>query len=446
MRYNKIFAVLIFLYIIFYAGLSHARIYIDIGPPRIIPFPIAISRFNVFENPNYALDTDNIRLALEAEKILLKDLKLTGFLEIFSFEDFPKNVRESFSIDKEQNINFDFWNEHPAEALVLGSAFTEDGEKITVQFRLYDLIRKESLTGLRFRGHMNDLYQIIHNIADEIIFHITGIKGVFQTKLCFCTTKSGNKEICSIDFDGRNWTSITQNGSINLSPSWSPDSTKISFTSYMKRNPDLYVLTLSDQSTQKISSKEGLNAGASWSPDGKSMAVMMRDGDYTKIFLMNQDGSHPTILTTKSGNEASPTWSPDGKSIALVSDRSGTPQIYIVDLDTRKMHRLTYEGTYNVSPSWSPNGERIAYSSMEENFNIFTINIEGNIIWQLTDKERNNEDPTWSPDGRFIAFTSDRTGRKHIYVMNTNGSNQRQLTFSHKEEMAPDWSSYLNSK
>ena len=50
-----------------------------------------------------------------------------------------------------------------------------------------------------------------------------------------------------------------------------------------------------------------------------------------------------------------------------------------------------------------------------------------------------NESPTFSPDGRRIAFTSRRSGRKQIYVMELDGSNQRPITSEGSNDMA-DWS------
>ncbi len=37
----------------------------------------------------------------------------------------------------------------------------------------------------------------------------------------------------------------------------------------------------------------------------------------------------------------------------------------------------------------------------------------------------------WSPDGRKIAFSSAQAGPENIYVLNADGSDQRQLTHSH---------------
>jgi Tol biopolymer transport system component len=49
-------------------------------------------------------------------------------------------------------------------------------------------------------------------------------------------------------------------------------------------------------------------------------------------------------------------------------------------------------------------------------------------------------DPAWSPDGRSIAFRSTRDGNPEIYVMNADGSGQRNLTRSPADEGWIAWS------
>lgn len=63
---------------------------------------------------------------------------------------------------------------------------------------------------------------------------------------------------------------------------------------------------------------------------------------------------------------------------------------------------------------------------------------------------RVNEEPAWSPDGSQIAFSSNRSGNYDIYIMNSNGSNLRQLTSDplaslyfvpgNADDYAPAWS------
>jgi len=61
------------------------------------------------------------------------------------------------------------------------------------------------------------------------------------------------------------------------------------------------------------------------------------------------------------------------------------------------------------------------------NFEIYTINADGTGLANLTNRPERDECPHWSPDGRSVAFVSDRGGGG-IYVMASDGSNQRLLT------------------
>jgi Tol biopolymer transport system component len=62
-------------------------------------------------------------------------------------------------------------------------------------------------------------------------------------------------------------------------------------------------------------------------------------------------------------------------------------------------------------------------------------------IRQLTSSTATNVRPAWSHDGKSIAFQSNRDGPYHIYVMNADGSNLRQLTSGDEnDDRHPSWS------
>src|SRR5688500_4937629 len=50
------------------------------------------------------------------------------------------------------------------------------------------------------------------------------------------------------------------------------------------------------------------------------------------------------------------------------------------------------------------------------------------MLVRLTNNSAMDDRPVWSPDGRTIAFSSNRDGKKEIYVMDVDGANVKRLT------------------
>lgn len=74
------------------------------------------------------------------------------------------------------------------------------------------------------------------------------------------------------------------------------------------------------------------------------------------------------------------------------------------------------------------------------NWEIYSMNTDGSDQVNLTNRQSREIDPAWSPDGTKIAFASDRTGSFQIYVMDPDGRNQAQLTHGPGDHVWPAWS------
>ena len=416
---------------LFYPIAGMGIIYIDIDSPHIRKFYLAVP-----EIEEVGRVPQGIRR--EIEQTLTQDLIIADLFHLMERDKLPqKGVYVT-----EATVDFGAWAAVGTEFL-LSVGLSVKGDNVSAEFRLFDVVQGVYITGKRYRAPKEGTRLVVHKMADEIVYQLTGEKGIFRTRMLFVSNRTGNKEVYVMDVDGHNQKNVTRNGSINISPAWSRDGKSFLYTCFRRRNPDLYQISLSTGRTTLLSAVTGLNATPAWSPDGKRIAMMMRGKDNTDIYVLSPRGKNPSKLTRSWANEASPTWSPDGKQIAFVSDRSGSPQIYIVDLATRKARRLTFEGGYNCSPAWSPKGDRIAFAGREgRRFQIYSVRPDGTKLRKLTDKG-NNEHPSWAPNGRHIAFASTRKGNYDIYIMTEDGGGPWRVTTSRGNDTEPAWSPWL---
>jgi TolB protein len=419
--------------------IASAKIYIDIHTPSTRKLPIAI---DPFKNLGTIPDKENISSQLIG--VMTHDLEISGFFQIIDPKSFIENPQTAgITSDK---INWTDWSTIGAEALVKGG-FSLDGKNLMMEGRLFDVIQGKFLAGKRYFGKVEDFRLMAHKLVNEIIYQLTGEKSIFETKIAFVSTLSGNKEIYLMDVDGENRQRITSHRSICLSPVWSPDGKRMLFTSYKRGNPDIYLKDIFYGNENIISKEKGLNISPAFSPDGKKIALTLsvEDGN-SELFLINLNGNKLDRLTTDWGTDVSPSFSPDGKRIAFVSDRSGSPQIYSLNVEDKSVKRLTFEGNYNASPEWSPRGDKIAFSRMMGNkFDIYVMDPDGSNCQKLT-SIGNNEDPSWSPNGRYLIFSSDRERGKKLYIMQANGANQIRVTSGKGEDTSPAWSPMIGER
>ena len=81
------------------------------------------------------------------------------------------------------------------------------------------------------------------------------------------------------------------------------------------------------------------------------------------------------------------------------------------------------------APRFSPNGKKIIMSfAMDGNSDIYTMDLENRIVRE-TNHPSIDTSPSYSPDGKFTTFNSDRSGYQQIYIMKSDGSNVKRISF-----------------
>lgn len=340
------------------------------------------------------------------------------------------------------------WSGIGTEFLVKAALKSQEGQLVLEGF-VYEVKSGQQILARRYVGDRKDHKVIARTFGNNIMEALTGLPGIFLTKIAMSCDRSGKKEIYVMDFDGTNVKQVTRHRSIAFAPAWNPDGTKLAYSLYTRRrdnnkNIDLYEFNFSNNKVKLLSDRKGINSGAFYHPKDNSIALTMSFLGNPEIFLL--EGSKVTRLTKSFGFDVDPAFSPDGSKIAFVSSRSGMPMVYAMNMDGSKVQRLTYAGKYNATPAWSPTNQKIAFSGWVDGiFDVFIMNPDGTHIERLTKGMGNNEDPYFSPDGNFIVFSSNRAGGKNIYVMNMDGSYVKRLTFGLGQCVAPKWSRPLEA-
>jgi len=409
-----------------------------IDDPNFRPYPIAVPAFK-------ELGTGAAELAKEGVEVLRNDLGIAGSFKVLDPRSYLADpAKEGLT---GAAINFADWINVGAEGLVkVGIAAS--GADAVLEGRLFDAATGRELLLAKLSGPKQDLRRLVHQLADRIVKHFTGVRSVFSTQIAFAKKIKGNKAICVMDFDGHGERCLVTNDSINLLPAWSPEGRYIYFSSYLKGGPHAWRVEVATGRTNLISKQRGLNIGVAAAPDGSAIALTLSRDDNSEIYRMAPDGTKPVRLTHNFAIDASPSWSPDSKKIAFVSERSGNPQIYVLPAAGGDPRRVTFQGNYNQTPDWSPRGDWILFNARDERlvYDIFKVNPDSGEIRRLTQDQGNNEHPSWSPDGNLVVFNSTRAGESKLYVMSADGTNQRMISRGSGEYTNPVWGPWTPEK
>ncbi len=383
----------------------------------------------------------------EFERTLRADLEFTGVFRIHGPEVFSV-----LTLTGEREHDFVQYASLDNEVVIVVQ-LTQEGDRIVVEGRGFDLPQGRYLFGKRYQGTYDLSRRMAHIFSDEILAFLTSLRGVARTQISFSSDRDGdrNKEIYMMDYDGANQRRVTAHESLTLAPTWSPTNDVLAYISYFEGGPSIYAADIQTGRKSSILVDHPSVFSPTFSPDGQDLAFTQSVDGNMEIFRCTRSPttnqcSKPIRLTHSGGIDTNPAWSPNGREIAFTSSRGGDPQIYVMDAEGTNARRLSFDGKYNEGASWHPKGTKITFSHRDESgkrFDIAILDLTTLEMKIITDGlTGSHEAPSFSPDGRFVAFESTRVGGRQIFIMPTAGGEIRQIT-SRGNNFGPAWSNYL---
>lgn len=212
------------------------------------------------------------------------------------------------------------------------------------------------------------------------------------------------------------------------------------------------VCAAADQPTKVVPEdlfKLALIDDAQISHDGKQVAFVVTrlDGRQNKylstIWVVPTDASHSPRQLTRGESDTKPRWSPNDTTLAFVRLVAGKSQIYSIHVIPfgGEARSLTAAKDGATDPLWSHDGARILYRVVDRDEKP-KVRVDWRSAGTTPEQKFAKSDVRTITRMRFesngVGYTYDR--RMHLWVMNGDGSQPRQLTTGAYEESNPRWS------
>ncbi|MEM8983503.1 MAG: Tol-Pal system beta propeller repeat protein TolB [Pseudomonadota bacterium] len=411
---------------------SDAELVIELDKVGIKPSPIAIVPFG---------NESGTALPVDVASVIANDLARSGR---FAPLDADKMLsRPTRGID----VNFSDWRRVGVDSVLVGRVEkTTDG--FLLQFQLFDVFGARQILGYRLPASERGLRLAAHRAADMVYEQLTGIAGVFSTRIAYITvTGPVDKRRYSMvvaDADGENQYVIAQSTEYPLmSPAWSPDGRELAYVSFQGGQSSIVVQSLRTGTVRTVSRRNGINGAPAWSPDGRTLAVTLSgDNGNPDIWLLRVTDGQARRLTSNRAIDTEASFSPDGRYVYFTSDRAGAPQVYRIGVDGGDIERVTFEGSYNARPRLSPNGDKLAVVHQVKNqFRIAAHDVERRDVLVLTEGSQ-DESPAFAPNGETIIYATRRNGKGVLQTVSIDGAVSQRLAASEGDVREPVWSPF----
>jgi TolB protein len=278
-----------------------------------------------------------------------------------------------------------------------------------------------------------------HRLADDVVFKLTGVNGIAETKIGFKVDTGAHSEIYVADFDGYNPQAVTSDKTIVAAPCFVPGHLALYYTSYKLGPAKVFYQNLTTGERRNISLHPGDAFSPAVSSEGKVAMVLSKSGS-PDIYVCNADGSNLKQLTHTREDESSPCWSPDGKWICYAAKINERRALWKISADGGEPQRIATSGVSNPSePDWSPDGKWIVFTTQYAGgFNICVVPAQGGTATVLV----NGEDPSWAPNSRTVVFAQRKGGNRILSLLDVPTKQVKdvsRVSGSNSSNSQPSW-------
>ncbi len=177
------------------------------------------------------------------------------------------------------------------------------------------------------------------------------------------------------------------------------------------------------------------------------IASVVENPNYeSDVVITDTTGRIIQNITNHPANDGAPKWSPDGEQIAFLSNRNGEVhtwcagagdecmyQLFTIKPDGTDLKQITTDWTFHFS--WSPDGKQIVFLRAVKSdkspypndpflYEIYVVNSDGTNLRNLTNHPGFYHKPNWSPNGEKIVYQSGDIAPypNSINVINNDGT------------------------
>ncbi len=351
-----------------------------------------------------------------------------------------ENGQQSLRV-RQVTTNSDVQIVPPADVRYEGLTFSRDGD-----FIYYVAAEKNSSTSNLYQipGLGGNARRLIANVGSAVTFSPDGRQLAFIRNL----PDTGEDVLMISDAQGNGERKLAVRKLPNFfsSVAWSPDGKTIACgAGSFVPNYNTYIVEVSVESggEKQIGAQTWMFMSQMvWTADGRALilgASEQEAGSFEAQQLWSV--SYPDGLARRITNDLN---NYSGVSLTADSNRLVTVQsetsssIWLTPSGDANQATRTSSGAGRIDGrdgvAWTPEGKIVYTSNASGNLDLWIMNADGSQQRQLTENSRINNHPAVAPNGRYLVFTSDRAGTPNIWRMDLDGSNARQLTSGSGED------------